>query len=185
MSSSNNEPKNASGLTASQSKALTERTAEPNEEKIIYAIQEMYSCLAKESTFDIYTQDAVFHDPIGIAEGKGSIRAQFVGLAKIFEKAEILKFRILSNPSEVPSTTILIDQDVAYYRKSSSSPFKTMNSLLTIKTNDEHLVTSHTEEWNHNKETTSDDGFIGMLNEHRKKATARITNIFIGDQPKN
>jgi len=83
----------------------------------------MYSCLAKESTFDIYTQDAVFHDPIGIAEGKGSIRAQFVGLAEIFEKAEILKFRILSSPSEVPST-ILIDQDVAYYRKSSSSPFK-------------------------------------------------------------
>jgi len=84
----------------------------------------MYSCIAQENTFNIYTQDAVFHDPIGIAKGKGSVRAQFVGLAKIFEKAEITKFRILDNPPEVLSTTILIDQDVAYYRKSSSSPFK-------------------------------------------------------------
>jgi hypothetical protein len=50
---------------------------------------------------------------------------------------------------------------------------------LTIKTNDEQFVTSHTEEWNHSKETTSDDGFIGMLNEQRKKVTARITDIFI------
>jgi hypothetical protein len=43
MSSSNenNEPKNASGLTAAQSKALKERTAEPNEEKIICAIKEV------------------------------------------------------------------------------------------------------------------------------------------------
>jgi hypothetical protein len=55
---------------------------------------------------------------------------------------------------------------------------------LTIKTNDEHLVTSHTEEWNHNKQTTSEDGFFGMLNEQRKKATARITDVFVGADPK-
>jgi hypothetical protein len=61
---------------------------------------------------------------------------------------------------------------------------QTVNSLLTIKTNDEHLVTSHIEEWNHNKETTSDDGFWGFLNEERKLLTAKITNIFIGDGPK-
>lgn len=85
---------------------------------------QMYECRAQENTFDIYSQDAVFHDPIGIAQGKGSIRAQFIGLVKIFEKADIPKFRILSNPPELPASTILIDQDVTYYRKASSSPTK-------------------------------------------------------------
>ena len=51
MSSSNenNEPKNASGLIVSQSKALKERTVELNEEKIICAIKEVRCCLFTES----------------------------------------------------------------------------------------------------------------------------------------
>jgi hypothetical protein len=40
-SSQNSEAKNASGLTASQSKALQERNVEPNEEKIISSIKEV------------------------------------------------------------------------------------------------------------------------------------------------
>lgn len=59
-----------------------------------------------------------------------------------------------------------------------------MNSLLTIKTNGEQLVTSHTEEWDHNRETSSDDGFFGMLNEQRKKATAGLTDMFVGTEKK-
>lgn len=55
-----------------------------------------------------------------------------------------------------------------------------VNSLLTIETNAEHKVTRHTEEWNHKKETTSDDGFLGMLNEQRKKLTASVTGAFVG-----
>ncbi|KAF7966226.1 hypothetical protein HWV62_39497 [Athelia sp. TMB] len=176
---------NASGLTPEQSKALKERSAEPGEQKIIAAIKEMYECKAQESTFSIYADSAVFHDPIGIAQGKGSIRAQFIGLAKIFEKADIPKFRILENPPNLDKSTILIDQDVVYYRKAASDPTKTVNSLLTIKTDSNRLVTSHTEEWNHSKETTSDDGFFGMLNEQRKKITAGVTDMFVGKEPKN
>lgn len=92
----------------------------------------MYACRAEESTFSIYTQDAVFHDPIGFAQGKGSIRAQFIGLAKIFEKADIPKFRVLSNPPGLPSSTILIDQDVTYYRKASASPTKVCANAAVI-----------------------------------------------------
>ena len=36
-----------------------------------------------QTTFDIYAPEAIFHDPVGIAEGVQSIRAQFVGLAKV------------------------------------------------------------------------------------------------------
>ena len=47
--------------------------------------------------------------------------------------------------------------------------------------NDAHKVTSHSEEWDHKRETTSEDGFIGMLNEQRKKAMAGLTNFFMGE----
>merc|ERR1712130_123307 len=83
---------NASGLLPAESKALRERSPTPQEEKIAQALKEMYSCNPTATTFFIYEDKAVFHDPIGYAEGMSSIRAQFVGLAKIFEKAEIPKF---------------------------------------------------------------------------------------------
>ncbi|KAA1468093.1 hypothetical protein DENSPDRAFT_857077 [Dentipellis sp. KUC8613] len=172
---------NASGLKPEESKALSERSPYPHEEKIVQALKELYSCKPKPNTYDIYTADAVFHDPVGIARGRDSIRAQFDALPKLFSHADVLKFRILSNPPSVPDTTMLIDQDVAYYRSAdASSPFKTVNSLLTLRINDTHQVTQHTEEWNHKHETTGEDGFLGMLNESRKKMTAGLTNMLMG-----
>ncbi|TRM66274.1 hypothetical protein BD626DRAFT_397610 [Schizophyllum amplum] len=172
---------NSAGLSPEESRALPERAAQPHEEKILTAIKEMYSCKPKETTFDIYVDKAVFHDPVGIAEGVASIRAQFVGLAKIFERADIPKFRVLENPSSVPKSTILVDQDVSYYRSAKAdSPTKTMNSLLTIETDDSHRVTAHYENWNHERTSTSEDGFLGMLNEQRKRVTAALTDAVIG-----
>lgn len=139
----------------------------------------MYTCSPKQDTFDIYTENAVFHDPIGIANGRDKIRSQFVALVKLFPRADIPKFRVLENPSNIPSSTLLIDQDVAYFRDpKASTPTKTMNSLLTIKINSSNQIESHIEEWDHKKVTTGEDGFFGLLNEYRKKATADITHAF-------
>lgn len=41
----------------------------------------------------------------------------------------------------------------------------------------------HTEEWNHNRETSKEDGFFGMLNEQRKKITAGLTDMFTSKEP--
>ena len=60
---------------------------------------------------------------------------------------------------------------------------QTINSLLTIETNDARQVTRHTEEWNHRRETTGEDGFLGMLNEHRKRFTANFTGMFVSQEP--
>ncbi|KII93629.1 hypothetical protein PLICRDRAFT_399373 [Plicaturopsis crispa FD-325 SS-3] len=174
---------NASGLTPEVSRALEERTEklQPHEERIVRAIKEMYGCKPQADTFDVYTTDGVFHDPVGYAQGAASVRAQFVGLAKLFPRADLPKFRVLANPLGVPDSTILIDQDVAYYRNAESKePTKTVNSLLTLETDGAHLVTRHTEEWDHNKQTLSEDGFFGMLNEARKKTTAGLTDMFVG-----
>ncbi|KAG6873216.1 hypothetical protein C0995_001570 [Termitomyces sp. Mi166 len=165
---------NATGLTPAESKALKERPIQSHEQKIIHAI--------KENTFKIYTPDALFRDPIGIAQGTEEIRAQFIGLTKFFPRADIQKFRLLQNPPNLAENTILIDQDVAYFREpKSSSPIKTLNLLLTIKFNESNLVASH-EQWNHEKSFTGEDGFFGLLNEHRKLLTAKLTDTTVGKQ---
>ncbi|KAJ3541126.1 hypothetical protein NM688_g6130 [Phlebia brevispora] len=209
MPSSDPNATNASGLKPTETKSLKERQAEPHESEIIQSIKELYTCKPSEKTYSVYAQNAVFHDPIGIANGLESIRAQFNGLVKvhladslsyglclpkvppclqIFPRADIPHFRVLENPTSVPKSTILIDQDVSYFRDpNASSPTKasymTINSLLTIETNEAHKIVRHTEEWDHKHEPTSDDGFLGMLNEQRKKLTAGITEKFVSQEP--
>jgi len=107
---SNNEKPNASGLTPDQTRALPERTVDPDgpNARIIRSLRELYSCKAQnvrlsrptgpfpfhntpaknlclitQRSYEIYTKDAVFHDPIGIARGVDSIRAQFDALPKV------------------------------------------------------------------------------------------------------
>jgi hypothetical protein len=49
---------------------------------------------------------------------------------KLFPRADIPRFRVLENPDLVPKSTILIDQDVSYFRDpNSSSPTKVSESL--------------------------------------------------------
>ncbi|KAF4612299.1 hypothetical protein D9613_004258 [Agrocybe pediades] len=205
MSSKVDSSLNAAGLKPEETKNLPERSPNANEQPVLAGLRELYSCKPTEASysyidicmrdsltghlqrsFDIYSQDAVFHDPVGIAKGISSVRAQFMALAKIFEHADIPKFRLLQNPPTVPSNVLLIDQDVAYYRKgNSSSPTKTVNSLLTVKLDNSNKILSHTEEWDHKKTATSEDGFLGMLNEERKKFTAAVTEMMVGEKPKN
>ncbi|RPD65084.1 hypothetical protein L227DRAFT_571523 [Lentinus tigrinus ALCF2SS1-6] len=183
MPSNDPQATNASGLTAQETKSLRERKPEPHEEKILQGIKELYTSKPTDRTYEIYAPEAVFHDPIGIAEGIKSIRAQFNGLAKLFPRADIPSFRLLENPPSVPKSKILIDQDVAYYRDPKGEPTKIVNSLLTLETNDKHQIVRHTEEWDHRRETDREDGFFGMLNEQRKKFTAGFTGLFVGQEP--
>jgi len=46
---------------------------------------------------------------------------------------------------------------------------------------DANQITRHTEEWDYSRETTADDGFLGMLNEHRKRMSGAPspTNLFM------
>lgn len=160
---------NAAGLDSEASKRLIER--EPNEYEIpiLMSLREMYSCKPQATTFDIYSKDAIFHDPIGIAKGVDSVRNQFTALAKLFPRADIPNMRVLTNPPGVPPNTMLIDQDVAYYRNpKSSSPTKEVNSLLRLDLEPgTNKVLSHTEEWGHSKTSTGDDGVFGWMNEMR------------------
>ncbi|EPQ60285.1 hypothetical protein GLOTRDRAFT_30198 [Gloeophyllum trabeum ATCC 11539] len=184
MPSSDPNAKNAAGLTPTESRSLSERQPEEHEKPILQAIRELYTSNPKESTYHVYAPDAIFHDPVGIAKGADAIRAQFNGLVKIFPRADIGKFRVLENPKTVPKSTILVDQDVSYFRDpKASGPTKTVNSLLTLHTNSSHQITEHHEEWDHKRETDASDGFLGYINEARKKLTASVTDMFVGKEP--
>ncbi|EEB90929.1 hypothetical protein MPER_10801 [Moniliophthora perniciosa FA553] len=176
---------NAAGLEPAQSKALQERELQPHEKPIAQAIKEMYSCSPTEATFSVYDPQGVFQDPIGIATGVESIRAQFIGLTRLFPRADITKFRILTNPPSVAATTLLIDQDVAYFRDPKADKPTKASFAIVFTLSEGYKILQHTEEWDHSKSTTSEDGFFGMLNEHRKKITASLTDkIYGGKDPK-
>lgn len=149
---------------------------------------QLYSCTPKESTYAVYAKNAVFHDPVSIAEGVDRIRAQFNALPALFPRSTIDKFNVLEQPSHstLSPKSILVDQDVTYYhdKDPSAKPFKTMNSLLTIERDNDGKVLKHVEEWEHNPVTDSSNaGFLGMLNEGRKKAFAALSMPFVDQTP--
>jgi hypothetical protein len=74
---------------------------------------------------------------------------------------------------------------VQYYVFKSPIPFKkegtekTMNSKLTFKLNPQGLIEEHIEEWNHQGNKTADDGFMGKLQEQRKKFDAKMVSCAV------
>lgn len=150
---------------------------------------QLYSCEPKESSYAVYATNAVFHDPVSIAEGVDKIRAQFNALPALFPRSTIDKFNVLEQPASSTldrSRSMLVDQDVTYYRDKdpSAKPFKTMNSLLTIERDNSGKILKHVEEWDHNRVTDSANaGFLGMLNEGRKKAFAALSMPFVDQTP--
>ena len=60
-----------------------------------------------------------------------------------------------------------------------------MNSLLTFKMNSEGLISEHHEEWDHEPNKTSEDGFLGKLMEGRKKFDAKVVEKTVSSNPKD
>lgn len=74
---------------------------------------------------------------------------------------------------------------ICYERPINEVILQTVNSLLTIETDQSHRIVRHTEEWDHKHEPTSEDGFWGSIQEFRKKLTADTTALFVGQKPPN
>jgi len=115
---------NATGLKPEETKALKERSIHSHEQPVR----------------EVYASDAIFHDPVGLAKGPKSIEAQFIGLAKVssslllqalmivtasdFPSGRDPELQVVENPPSVMPNTILIDQDVSYYRNPRIFPTK-------------------------------------------------------------
>lgn len=186
MPSSDPNKLNASGLTPAESKKLPKREPKSDEQQIIKAFREMYSSAPTSSSYDIYTQEAIFHDPVSIARGLPSIKAQFNALPALFPKAIVKQMDFLETPKEAPAHSVLIDQTVEWYKKEQDQePVKTLNSLLTlIRDPSSGLITKHIEEWDHRAEVdSSNSGIMGTLNEYRKKTVAKLSEKTASQTP--
>lgn len=49
--------------------------------------------------------------------------------------------------------------------------------------NSEGLIEEHHEEWDHEKNKTEDDGFMGKLMEGRKKMSAKLVESTVSSDP--
>jgi len=58
-----------------------------------------------------------------------------------------------------------------------------MNSLVTLKLNPEGKIKYHDEEWNHEDNKDADDGFMGKVQEARKKVDAKLVEATVSSDP--
>lgn len=83
----------------------------------------------------------------------------------------------------MPKNTLLVDQVVEYHFRENGDGTKTLQSLCTLEVDSAGKVTKHTEEWNHQKTASAEDGgFFGMLNEQRKKLTAAVVDKLVSKE---
>ena len=75
------------------------KQATPEEQKFIDDILKLYQLEPNHQTYSHYRSDAVFHDPVSIAQGLDSIKSQFNGMPKLFAKSTTERaFEIFSQP---------------------------------------------------------------------------------------
>jgi len=173
-------------FTQSSQGTLPTREASAEEQTFITDVLKLYQLEPSEKSYRHYADNAVFHDPVSIAKGKESIMSQFNGMPKIFARSDTKEVAVLA--SSTPSSLQL--NLTQHYVFKSPIPFKkegtekTMNSKLTFKLNGQGLIEEHIEEWNHEDNKTADDGFMGKLQEQRKKIDAKMVDTFVSSDPK-
>lgn len=85
-------------------------------------------------------------------------------------------------------TSIQLDLDQHYVFKS-MIPLKkegtssTVNSKITFNLDNQGLIKEHLEEWDHKKNPTGEDGFMGKLMEGRKKMGAKMVEKGVSSDP--
>lgn len=121
--------------------------------------------------------------------------SQFNGMPKLFSSSETQKCEILdpaqaTRQSSAASThageggAIVLDLTQHYVFKGEKTPEKTLNSKITLQLDGEGMIQHHEEEWDHTKNKTGEDGFMGKLQEWRKKADAKLVEMGVSSDPK-
>jgi hypothetical protein len=60
---------------------------------------------------------------------------------------------------------------------------KTVNSLITLTMDSNGKIHQHDENWDHERNKDSNDGFMGKLQEQRKKFDAKMVEATISSNP--
>lgn len=154
------------------------RQAKPEEQVIIDEVLSLYQLKPSDQSYSHYAPTAVFHDPVSIAKGLNSIKSQFNGMPKLFSESITQKCDVLDGPSD----SIILNLTQHYVFRGSKTPEKTVNSKVTLKMKD-GLIEHHEEEWDHKPNRTGTDGFVGKIQEIRKKADAKLVDMTVSSDP--
>lgn len=157
------------------------RQPTPSEQAIIDEVLTLYQLKPTDESYSHYRSDAVFHDPVSIAEGLDSIRSQFNGMPKLFERSDTCKCEVIDEGDE---NTIALNLTQHYVFKGNKSPEKTLNSKVTLKLDGQGMIQHHEEQWEHQPNRTSNEGFMGALQEWRKKTDAKLVEAGVSSDPK-
>lgn len=178
---------------------MSTRTPTPQEQTIIDGVLSLYQLTPSKKAYSHYREDAVFHDPVSIAQGLESIKSQFNGMPKLFSESTTQHVSVLdSSAAATPSSgatgaagdaaasphTIVLNLTQHYVFKGGKTPEKTVNSKITLKLDGQGMIEHHEEEWDHEKNKTGEDGFMGKLQEWRKKADAKMVEVGVSSDPK-
>lgn len=172
--------------TDSSAGTLATRTPSLNEQRILDDILKLYQLHPTEEAYQHYAPNAVFHDPVSVAQGLDSIRSQFNGMPKLFAESTTQKCDVLANS---PPNTLAVNLTQHYVFKSpipfkSKGTEKTVNSKVTFHFNEEGKVEKHDEEWDHEtNKTAGEDGWMGKIMEGRKKIDAKLVEKTVPSDP--
>ncbi|KAL8678493.1 MAG: hypothetical protein Q9186_005163 [Xanthomendoza sp. 1 TL-2023] len=163
------------------------RQPSPTEKQLIDDILLLYQLQPTEKAYSHYSPNAVFHDPVSIAQGLDSIKSQFNGMPKLFASSITEKCDILSDETS-PGKKIAMNLTQRYVLKSvmpgkSEGGEKTVNSKVTFWFDEEGLIERHDEEWDHEANRSGEDGFWGKVQQMRKKVDAKIVEKTVSSDP--
>ncbi|ORY81015.1 hypothetical protein BCR37DRAFT_388031 [Protomyces lactucae-debilis] len=160
-------------------KSLPTREASGSEKTIIEEVLSLYQCKPTEKAYSHYAENAVFSDPVSIAQGKAVIQSQFNGMPKIFKQSDTKECRVLDDKSK--PNAIVLDLTQHYVFKLGNFE-KTLNSLITLELQN-GMIQRHEEQWDGKPNATAADGFFGKLAEWRKIAGAKLIHAVVGPDP--
>ncbi|WRT66689.1 uncharacterized protein IL334_003649 [Kwoniella shivajii] len=160
-----------------------ERQPTSEEKALVDDVLNLYQLNPISAAYARYDEKATFHDPIGLAQGLNSIKAQFNAMPSIFSQSETKGLKFLENP-EVKPPSVQVSLSQLYHFKTAGS--KLVNSLVTFHVDpSSNLILKHDEEWDAKPNSTGDDGFFGKINELRKKFTASSVEATTDTTPKD
>lgn len=71
-----------------------------------------------------------------------------------------------------------------YVFKANKAPEKTLNSKVTLLLDEQGMIEHHEEEWEHEGNKTGENaGFMGKLQEWRKRADAKMVEVGVSSDP--
>ncbi|KAL1302991.1 hypothetical protein AAFC00_003307 [Neodothiora populina] len=116
---------------------------EPQSEKIVKAICNLYSGSASEQDMQVYAEKSIYDDPWSYCDTRYKIAGQWYGIAQVFAKSETRKTEVVESKPD----RIIFKLQQAYTPKLVHFT-KEVNSLVTLTLDDQGLVKYHKDMWN-------------------------------------